>query len=295
MWANIRKRLRRRKDGEATDLNDAEEVPALTSGAIAALPMAPDRIIDLRDGDDDGSDRSSRSMPVAVLAGALTVDVVANGQDPSADNGPATPPEVSFEEVDPEAHIAATAVLAADLIADFAARTEGLREQIEVEQRRSAAALHRATDLSVALVAAAQVRAAEIREASARQQQDASERLEIAIEVLDRARAQADEIIDLAQLAASEIQIAADLDRRASERALADVDRERQELVAGARETARLVVEDLKDRLAALEGQLQAQASDLLRTTSAERNNPAPVDEIDRRLAMAVERALSEV
>jgi hypothetical protein len=57
----------------------------------------------------------------------------------------------------------------------------------------------------------------------------------------------------------------------------------------------RAATDDLKDRLADLDGQLEAQASSLLRAASAERTRSTPLDEVDRRLALAVERALSEV
>jgi hypothetical protein len=274
----IRDRFRRRERGGSSGSLGADEIVSRPPQAAVAVAATRGHVIDLTDvvtTSDGGSAPGAR---------ALAADPSTNGH--AASNGDGVAPVES-----PSSPVA----MAADLIADYAALTGDLQLQIDTAKQRSSAALHRATALFEALVAAAEVRAGEIREASVRQQLDAQERLGIAIEIVERARAQADELLDLARSVAAQITVAADLDRDAAAQALAALNREHEELVDGARETMRMATDDLTKRLADLDDQLEVQASALLRTGSAERNRLAPVDEIDRRLALAVERALSEV
>ena len=308
----IRNRYRRRRDGGSPDdVDGPDEVASLPPGAVAALPPAPEEVIDVRDTETDAvttvidvsdpepepvdPDREGVSTSGMLLAGLLAT--VADGSDHEPPpNGNGTTGELNERALlDPEAHAAAVGVLSAGLIAEFTSRTQDLHGKIEAERQRSSAAVHQAARLSEALVAAAAARAEEVHARSERRELEVKERLAEAEEMLDQARAHAGELIDMAQRAAGEILASADLDREAARRALSDVESEREEMVAAAREMVRVATEDLHSRVAGLDDELQAHTTALLHEAGLERQPPAPVDEFDRRLARAVERALTDV
>jgi hypothetical protein len=278
----LRNRLRRRLRGDAPDdVDEPDDLASLPPGAIAALPRAPDDVIDLRELDDEVVE-----VPLLLPNGQQRGD----GHEPSNGHQPARQ-----AVLDVDAQAVSAAALSAELIVDFADRTDGLRAQIDAERHRSSAALTRAAALSEALTAAVAARVEEAQARADRREAEVQEALVEAEDMLERARVRAGELIDMARRTAGEILAKADLARDAAQRTLADVEREREELVAAARADLERTTEELRERVHGLDEELQSHLTALLSTARMERSAPAPVDELDRRLALAVERALSEV
>jgi hypothetical protein len=300
----MRNRLRRRFQRRAAppEVAPTDSARTLPKGAIAALPAAG-TVIDLRDPVEVDLDAPVEE-PVDVAEVVDVVEVVelppspapsTNGHSTNghSTNGHSTNGH-STDAGDEESHRATTAAITAELLTEFAAATAEMRQQVLELQQRARTSLQQSSRLSEALVSAAAIRADEVRATASERDEESQQRLTESGEVLAAARAAADELIAQATRAAEEIVAAATADREASRQALAEVDREREELAEAARTAIDRVLADLDERTAALTRDLEVRASALLASAGEERRAaPAYHDELDRRLARAVGRALA--
>jgi hypothetical protein len=305
----LRRRVERRRD--VPPGADADAARALPLGAVAALPPAvPDDVIDLRSPPDgappEGAPEAPASEPAeATLAPAPggPANGAANGHAANgwASSGLAGGPLRHEAVPTPGATAAAdrrraeaAAAVVAGLAAELAvARDEAQASVIELQQR-ARVSLQQATALSESLVAAASARAEEALARADAADQAAHDRLAASVELLDHARTQADALLAASRAQAEEILRSADADRDATRALLASVEAERAELVAAARSMIDSMRADLDQRSRAIAESLEDRASTLLaEAVDEQQSRPVYRDELDRRLAKAMAKAVS--
>jgi hypothetical protein len=270
LW--VRNRIRRRLHGApAPAVDEPSPEPALAALAAAplALPAAPP-------GDDGATsdeptvldlDEPAHSGPIA-LAVAANGSNGTHGSNASGSNG-----------------TSATTSGAGDAME---ARLELMALQLQARQ-----VINRSVALSDAVVAASTARAQELDARSAQRLQGAVARHTEAVEVLEAAKARADEIIASATAAAAAALRDAGSHEAGAHQALVEMQAQHERLAASAATAVDQVMRDLDAQMAALGAEAEADASgdggDGAPTPRAPR-----LGSIDDRLARAVSLAFAD-
>ena len=212
-----RRRLARRSPPDGDDPVRADEVLALGAGPAALGP---------------GSDEAPSDDRVVIdLDEVQRQSVTTTGGDPTS----------------------ARALPAGAVVGAIASGAEPLEHDLDPDEARLRAriAVRRAAQLSEALVAAAGIRLQELEDQAATRLRDSEARHAEALDALELAKAQADDVVATATAAAAWIRLDAEADRDAAREALSDLEDQRREWLVTAVAAVNRMADELDEAVAA--------------------------------------------
>jgi hypothetical protein len=273
----MRRRLGRRSAAPVEAPTDEGAVLALPPGPAALPAPVPDEVSVVIDLDELEPEVPAPAQPERAAVNGERHAELMDGQRAEPVTLDLVPVSVTSLAVAPDA--------APDVVA--------ARAELRTVQLQARLALKHAIELSENLVAASAARVNELEAEAAGRLRAAAARHAEAIELLEAARARADEVRAAASDAAASALRDATADRTAAHQALAELEEQGQRLVDAARAAIDGAITDLDDRLRALPAPLELEA-DGDRAAAPATGTPAPrLGGLDLRVAAAVSRALA--